>query len=1094
MPVQSVEQNWLKIAARASLIWERLDPTYRHCESALSDQVAQARLQRWCETAAQGDWQRFGQRLARDGLDPERVRPALGHVAIAADQIPPWVKRLREALEIAQSLGIAWNEQGAGLQDRCFDPGAPIPFEELFLPFVELGRQRLLAAPEANYARLSERCQASLDRDLLRWLSFIGARTFFQVFSAFRAIQRQENSVPPGRSAKYYYNAFIAQQLQGGLGRLLEDYSVLARLLMIKTNQWVETTLEFLDRLQADWSAIQCLGGANTPNDQLDPFEQLALLDPGLSDPHCGGRTVIALTFKSGLKVVYKPRDLGIEHAYEELIGWLNARGLNPPLLTRSLLDRSTHGWALFVEPQPCRNHNEARQFYHRAGMLLALFYALSGIDYHHENMIAAGAHPVPIDHEMLMSPLLQTVEDLDDPDQPLKDLRINDSVLDVGLLPLWERGPDGALYDISGLGAGIIEAEPQRLPRWSKINTDLMERTWETAASPSSRAPNLPMLIDGTLLPPQLFVEQLTLGFKHMYRLLLTCLPALLQPSGPLRSFKGLTTRFTFRKTALYWALLERSLAPKLLRDGAEYTIHLELLSRAFTAPDTPIALWPILQAEQRALAQLDIPYFPLLNDSRDLRANGVLIDRCFVVSGYQSAMIHLGRLSEEDLQEQICLIRLALANMQGISSQQARTPAIDDTGDTLREALPPQQLITHAIAIGELLSKRAIRSAGGVTWLQFAYDMRIGRYRLKLLGDDFYSGVCGVALYLAALGAYINDPRYRQLALDALQPLRKALVTSTKSAALRSLGIGGAAGLGGMCYALARMSGWCEETALLDDALRVAAWITPEKIDQDQALDVISGAAGALLSLLALYETCGESTLMDQALACGHQLLERRVQSPSGLWAWPTLEGKLLTGFSHGAAGIAYALLRLAALTSEKTFHMAAIEAIRYEQSLFDPNEGNWPDLRSAPPEMPHRMVGWCHGAPGIGLARLAGLPMVDTPAIRAEIEAALATTQRFHIQDLDQLCCGNLGRAEFLLAAATALKRPSLGILAQQQTAQIVGRAEQQGGYRLNPMLQPAGDCYEPGLFQGLAGIGYTLLRMADPSKFPVLLLWA
>src|ERR671915_222589 len=82
-------------------------------------------------------------------------------------------------------------------------------------------------------------------------------------------------------------------------------------------------------------------------------------------------------------------------------------------------------------------------------------------------------------------------------------------------------------------------------------------------------------------------------------------------------------------------------------------------------------------------------------------------------------------------------------------------------------------------------------------------------------------------------------------------------------------------------------------------------------------------------------------------------------------------------LTGFSHGTAGIAWALLELAALTGEEHFRKAALDAIAYERDLFSPEAGNWPHLGD---DNNPFWVTWCHGAPGIGLARLCSLRHLD------------------------------------------------------------------------------------------------------------------
>src|SRR5207237_5543332 len=124
------------------------------------------------------------------------------------------------------------------------------------------------------------------------------------------------------------------------------------------------------------------------------------------------------------------------------------------------------------------------------------------------------------------------------------------------------------------------------------------------------------------------------------------------------------------------------------------------------------------------------------------------------------------------------------------------------------------------------------------------------------------------------------------------------------------------------------------------------------------------------------------------------------------------------------------------------------------------------------------PAFMRSWCHGAPGIALARLGGLPWLDTPSIRRDLDRALATTLATDpADDVDHLCCGTAGRSEILLAAGRALDRPALVAQAAGWGAGVVARAAQSGGYYLAPGLPP--EARPPGLFQGQAGIGYTLL---------------
>jgi lantibiotic modifying enzyme len=246
------------------------------------------------------------------------------------------------------------------------------------------------------------------------------------------------------------------------------------------------------------------------------------------------------------------------------------------------------------------------------------------------------------------------------------------------------------------------------------------------------------------------------------------------------------------------------------------------------------------------------------------------------------------------------------------------------------------------------------------------------------------------------------------------------------------------------------------------------------------------MSGAAGALLALLSLHGATGSRDVLATAEACGEHLLLRRTATGSGPRAWETSAGVALTGYSHGAAGIVYALLRLFAVTGERALLDAAVEGMEFERAVFSEGRGNWPDLRSASAtDGPGFPVKWCHGASGIALARLGGTGIVDIAGVDAEIDAALGTTRDALLQHTDYLCCGNLGRVETLVVA----HRPELRELAEAGASAVVARARCNGCYKL---FVDVPGLYNPGFFQGMAGIGYELLRVAD-DRLPSVLLW-
>jgi lantibiotic modifying enzyme len=184
-----------------------------------------------------------------------------------------------------------------------------------------------------------------------------------------------------------------------------------------------------------------------------------------------------------------------------------------------------------------------------------------------------------------------------------------------------------------------------------------------------------------------------------------------------------------------------------------------------------------------------------------------------------------------------------------------------------------------------------------------------------------------------------------------------------------------------------------------------------------------------------------------------------------------------------------MAWALLRLAAATAEPRFRATALEAIAHERTLFSAERGNWWDLRDVGPggTPGHCVTAWCHGAPGIGLARLDTLGTLDDAEVRAEIGAAVDATIRTGFGDAHALCHGDLGNVELVARAARALGDERLRDRADRIARGVVDDVRASGWQCGNPMRVQS-----PGLMTGLAGIGYGFLRLAAPERVPSVLL--
>lgn len=404
------------------------------------------------------------------------------------------------------------------------------------------------------------------------------------------------------------------------------------------------------------------------------------------------------------------------------------------------------------------------------------------------------------------------------------------------------------------------------------------------------------------------------------------------------------------FRPTQVYASVLQKSLQPQYLRDGVDRSIELDVLSRAFLLTDSKHPFWSILKAELKALEHLDIPYFAANSDSDALLVPFEKIEQCFTEPSYNQIIAQFQQLNDDDLGRQVTIIRSSLYSMvagkpgtASIDVEVLATSLLDDGVFLITQ----EGLVQEAMQIAQDLQQRAIRAGdGSATWIGLGFLPQTKRFQLQPIEYGLYDGCCGVALFLAALTKITGDSEWCDLCLGALQPLRKILQDSdpkSRQKLAKQIGIGGATGLGSIIYSLVRISQFLNDASLLEDARLATSLISPDCIAADQQFDILSGAAGAILGSLALHQVTADSGILALATTCAHHLLNNRPANDTGFRSWANMSEKPLAGFSHGAAGIAYALLRLYEVTQDPVLLEAAEEAIVYERSLFSPTKGN-------------------------------------------------------------------------------------------------------------------------------------------------------
>ncbi len=434
--------------------------------------------------------------------------------------------------------------------------------------------------------------------------------------------------------------------------------------------------------------------------------------------------------------------------------------------------------------------------------------------------------------------------------------------------------------------------------------------------------------------------------------------------------------------------------------------------------------------------------------------------------------------------------------------------TPAMPGGAASPQPAAEHRALFLEtAASLGARICRDALWGDGVCNWIGFAMESLGGRWRHahRAYGGELYGGTSGIALFLARLHAVTGERMFKRTALGAI---RHALEHGAKEI-VPTARIGAYSGCTGLADAALQIA-----VLLEDESLRAPALALLEEAASGETgrnFDLLAGSAGAIPLLLRAHAghegQPGPASLQEAAVRLGDDLLAAAARADDR-WSWgefgmPGAKQKdNLLGFSHGAGGIGWALLELHQATGEARFREAGEGAFRHERHWFDPEHGNWPDLRdpevsgaAAASDVPAFMTAWCHGAAGLGLSRLRAWELSGDEECRREAEVAVDTTLENlrggteMSQTNDSLCHGRGGNCETLIYGSQVLGRPEW-----LQRAEEIGLREIEtcAAQRLPWPCGTYGSVEVPGLLLGLAGIGYFYLRLADPAGTPSVLI--
>ncbi|EOO58623.1 type 2 lantibiotic biosynthesis protein LanM [Bacillus cereus VD196] len=836
-------------------------------------------------------------------------------------------------------------------------------------------------------------------------------------------------------------------------------YPCLLRSISNEMRKSKKIILELFDRYEKDKVVI----AKNTL--RVDIISKVKKIKLGLGDPHCDGRRAIAIQLEHG-KIMYKPRDSSPEFFYSMLINKWNSVIKDPNYVIKvpKGIYKEEYSWIEYIPFNECKYTIDIHSFYKRMGVQMAFLYALNATDLHFENIIAHGSHPVLIDLECLFSIPLSNRNPSNILGAHYKiQNQIARSICSIGLLPTSNE----PTKDISGIGTGMSNKIVVKSPQITK-NDQTEIKIKNLDLNYTMFKPNQPKFKGKKILVSN-YIDDILQGFEKAYQYIEQDKVQFIREI----SNQKLHVRYLAKSTNKYTSTLDLSYHPRFLHHAMDRELFLLKACEPLNRSNHNIS---IQKNEFRELLNGDIPYFTVDIHAKDLIAsNHKRIKKVFSYSPFHYVCEKIKTFCTNDLNFQMEIIRMSFL------TSHAEKKTVQKQAVPLKKSIQKFQqkdfCITKAKEIGDYLFSIATTGTNfekrNICWLQSSAKTENTKI-LKVMDDTLYDGITGMAVMYLLLWRVTKDYKYLRIAEDMMEDMMCRFQSNQLH--LPSHSIGAFSGISSILYASLSFYFYTQNEKYILFSYAMIEDIS-NLLQLDRHYDIIGGVAGLLLVLIKFYEITRDQDILEVAKSCGNFLINQAIHINNNEVGWKGISQKLLTGFSHGNAGIIFALQRLYTYNKDEEI----VNIIRKALSFENNNKVNtfWIDLRKSNKQID--AMTWCHGSPGILLSRLElqkSIHVSFSQQIQLDITFALSNILQHGFHNDNSLCHGRIGNILILLQYARRVHDKKLQKASQNLICEIVKEMRFESENPLNPRENI-------GIMTGLAGVVYALLYVCDDT---------
>ena len=390
----------------------------------------------------------------------------------------------------------------------------------------------------------------------------------------------------------------------------------------------------------------------------------------------------------------------------------------------------------------------------------------------------------------------------------------------------------------------------------------------------------------------------------------------------------------------------------------------------------------------------------------------------------------------------------------------------------------LSKEQALQEARKLFDMVHKLSIPSPDGKLFWGYINE---SDFAFRFCEFGLTNGLIGIAVFTVGYAMLSDDEQAKifseKVVNEAVTELERmyGYLEEKGFTAEHAPYLGESDGIGGVLKGLALLKRYTHRTDI--EALQEKTLYTLRQFDLSKygAPDRMIGMSGLLSSLCRFEEYQNQKELIQNA---ADSLLAMKTLEYKGKRIWKPFQNteRPISGAGHGIAGIAEALFAASKILDDNKYLPAIDEAIQFEHESYSPKFGTWSDLRSYPPT--GYMHGYCSGSAGIGIMLERMRKNGYTGNLLDEcIHLAEQSTDSLPLNQRDHLCCGNSAIVEYYLTV-DRYEEAGKVLYAMQK------RCEQDGNYRY--MAYQFNNSLTASLFYGVSGIGYEMLRYAEPDK--------